>query len=87
MNINDCRNALLLCDLCVKLSGLCVKTEVNAESAEFYAEHAEENDCQRLGSSFCELCGFAFRLYQKLGFQATGADEMYFSMKWRKNMN
>ena len=29
----------------------------------------------------------AFRLYQKLGFQMTGADEMYFSMEWRKTKN
>lgn len=29
----------------------------------------------------------AFRLYQNLGFQVTGADEMYFSMEWRKIKN
>lgn len=29
----------------------------------------------------------AFRLYQKLGFQMTGEDEMYFSMDWRKKKN
>lgn len=29
----------------------------------------------------------AFRLYQKLGFQMTGEDEMYFSMDWRKIKN
>lgn len=26
----------------------------------------------------------AFRLYQKLGFQITGEDEMYISMEWKK---
>lgn len=29
----------------------------------------------------------AFRLYQKLGFQTTGADEMYYSMEWQKIKN
>jgi ribosomal protein S18 acetylase RimI-like enzyme len=29
----------------------------------------------------------AFRLYQKLGFQTTGEDEMYVSMQWRKLKN
>jgi ribosomal protein S18 acetylase RimI-like enzyme len=29
----------------------------------------------------------AFRLYQKLGFQTTGEEEMYVSMEWRKIKN
>jgi ribosomal protein S18 acetylase RimI-like enzyme len=29
----------------------------------------------------------AFRLYQKLGFQTTGEDEIYVSMEWRKIKN
>ena len=29
----------------------------------------------------------AFRLYQKLGFQITGEDELYLSMEWRKIKN